>query len=125
MNGKIAADWRPEEFTPIGVVKVSKAALELGRAVGIAGRRRLPGKDWVVQFHWYLSQRYRYPGTDWVEEGPGLDVGASERTEIPADRIQVVDGVEFVVAIPKDICEAATERLIDVAEDGSTKLILK
>jgi hypothetical protein len=79
----------------------------------------------VVQFHWYLSQRYRYPDTEWVEEGPGLGVGASERSEIPADRIQVVDGVEFAVAIPKDICEGAPERLIDVAGDGSTKLVLK
>jgi hypothetical protein len=125
MSGRIDAEWRPEEFTPVGVVKVSNAALELGRAVGAAGRRRLPGKDWVVQFHWYLSQRYRYPDTDWVEEGPGLDVGASERSEIPPDRIAVIDGLEFAVAIPKDICEAATERLIDVAGDGTTKLILR
>ncbi len=59
------------------------------------------------------------------DQGPGLDVGAYERSEIPADRIAVIDGLEFAVAIPKDVCEAATERLIDVAGDGSTKLVLR
>lgn len=125
MSGKIDENWKPGEFTPIGVVRLSEAALELGRAVVAAGRSELPGKDWVASFHSYLSLRWRDPGADWLEGGPGLTAGASERSEIPADRIQVVDGLEFAVAIPKDICEAVTERLIDVAGDGSTKLVLR
>jgi len=65
-------------------------------------------------------------GRGWARpEGPGLELGASERSEIPPDRIEVIDGLEFAIAIPKDICEAVTERLIDVAEDGSTKLVLR
>lgn len=79
----------------------------------------------MASFHSYLSLRWKDPGEDWVEEGPGLTAGASERTEIPADRIAVVDGLEFAIAIPRDICEAAAERLIDVAGDGSTKLVLR
>jgi hypothetical protein len=126
MTRKIEVDWRPEEFTPVGVLKVSQGALELVRGVGVASRRAHQGKQWVASFHWYLSERVRYPGADWGEvQAPGLDIGAYERSEIPPDRIEVVDGLEFAIAIPKDICEAAAERLIDVAGDGSTKLVLR
>ncbi len=126
MSARIDADWGPGEFTPVGVLKVSQAALELGRGVVAAGRNALPGKDRVASFHSYLSQRYRDPGrTGWKRGRGSLPVRASVRRFRPPDRIEVADGLEFAIAIPKDICEAATERLIDVAEDGSMKLVLR
>ena len=122
---RIELDWRPDEFAPAGIIKLSEAVVELAHALRAAGQRQRSSKDWVLSFNWCLSRRYRDPGADWVDEGPGVMAAASERSEIPPDRIEMIDGLEFAVAIPKDICEAARERLIDVAEGGTTKLILR
>lgn len=121
----IAESWTPDQFTPPGIVKVSPSALEIARAVGEEGIRAVPGKDWVMTFYWYLSETVTHPDSSREEHGPGLDVGGLERWQIPADRIETVDGFEFAIQIPKDVCEAATERLIDREDETSTAVILR
>ena len=124
MNKPIQVSWTPDEFTPVGVLDVTPEALEIARAVVAEGRRVLPGKDWVASFGWHDWQEATFSDPS-IDTGPGTDIGAHERHEIPPDRIATVNGFEFAIQIPKEVCEAATERVIDRVDENSTKVVLK
>jgi hypothetical protein len=52
-------------------------------------------------------------------------MGAYEPDKIPDGVTQTVNGVTFAVTIPHDVYDAAKEKKIDVASDGSTQVALK
>jgi hypothetical protein len=51
-------------------------------------------------------------------------LGAYERERVPAAMMATVDGVEFVVCIPRAIYEKADRRMIDRDDAKRTKLVL-
>lgn len=54
-----------------------------------------------------------------------LDVGAIGRSEIPADAIQTVDGLDLVIQIPLAVLQKSVQRLIDIDENAFSTLVLK
>jgi hypothetical protein len=57
--------------------------------------------------------------------GPGLDIVAYDRPDVPAEVVQQRDGIAFAANIPSRIYEASAERLIDVDETAFSKLVLR
>ena len=55
----------------------------------------------------------------------GLDLGAYARSDVPPGAIHRVDGVAFVIKIPKEIYAASAERLIDVDPAAPSKFVLR
>jgi hypothetical protein len=109
-----------------GTVAVSDAAVELARKFAEEIKRTRPGESWIVGFDWADERRIRFPrnSNHWEDLGPGLDLGAYERERVPAAMMATVDGVEFVVCIPRAIYEKADRRMIDRDDAKRTKLVL-
>lgn len=115
----------PDWFTPPGTVKVSASALDLARRFGDDARHARPDEEWIVSFDWADSRRVRRTDNQWEELGEGLDLAAYERRKVPVGSTQTVDGVEFAVKIPSQICERSRERLIDRDDTVRSKLTLR
>ncbi len=115
-------------YAPPGTVKVSAAALQLARefAEEIAPTRPEPENDWVISFDWAESRSIRRRvGGPREELGPGLDLAAYARSDVPPEVIQVSDGLEFAIQIPKQVREASKELLIDYDATVLSKLTLR
>ena len=113
-------------FARPGEVSVSAAALELARNFDKAVRAATSDTDWIVTFEWTLERRVRYrPDGPWQDMGPGLDLSTYARSDTPANVIQRVGELEFVIKVPKDVYEHAVQRLIDVDETAFGKLALR
>jgi hypothetical protein len=115
-----------EGFVPPGVVRVSPAALALGRAFRTAVGQARVGQDWLIAYDWAESRRLRKPNTnDWEDLGAGLDFAAYERDAVPIGAIQTIDALEVLIKIPIDILEASRERLIDTDNTRKAMLVLR
>jgi hypothetical protein len=109
-----------DAFLPPGSVTVTDAALAVAKGFEEAVRKARPDVSWIVVFDWW---------DDWSAGGakqePRLGMGAYETAQVPEGVTQTTNGVTFGVIIPREIFDAAAERKIDVAGDGSTQVALK
>lgn len=112
-------------FAAPGTVRVSASALRMAREFSAQVHATGPGRGLVIAFDWADSRFVRRPvGGPRGELGPGLDIVAYDRADIPADVIQTIDGFDFAVRIPKIIYEARSLRLIDVDASAVSGLTL-
>lgn len=107
-------------FTPPGTIAVSSRALEKARVFLDEAKQREPSKDWLVAFNWGDTRRYRNikAGIGWQDLGPGIDIVAYERQDVPPQAIHDIGGTDIVIAIAKSIWEQAIEKMIDIDESG-------
>lgn len=113
-------------FVPPGAVNISSSALDLARRFGEHVKKTRPDESWVIAFDWADERRVRLPDSNrWEELGAGLDLGAYDRVDLPEGVTQTIDHVEFVVTIPRQVFERATERVIDMDDAAPAKLVLK
>jgi hypothetical protein len=104
---------------------VSPAALKYARAV-IGAVTAAHGDGNILMFDWtdMLTFKPDPNGPPQVVKD-FLDVGAISRGEIPADAIQTVDGLDFVIQLPLKVLQKSVQRLIDFDENAFAKLVLK
>jgi hypothetical protein len=116
-------------FTHARVIAVSPAALAMAREFAQAARETRPGKDWLVCFDWAYSRTMRFPrpGGPMQELGPGLDLTAYERSEVPKECVDAAQGFEFAVKVPSSVWLHSQRRLIDVDNSTSSlwRLVLR
>lgn len=113
------------EFVVPGTIRVSAAALDYARDF-VATVTAAHGGSYVALFDWSQSITVR-PTPDAVPE-PVDDcvmVGAAERTDVPAEFIHSVDGVEFVIALPEEILRASVQRIIDFDKSAFFNFVLR
>jgi hypothetical protein len=112
-------------FTPPGLVRISTRAMDLARDFAAQAAQQAPDKDWVVAFNWADSRQYRdiLAGMNWMDLGPGLDVVAYERREVPPQAIDVVEEMDVFVVIPSSILDRSSQKLIDVDEEARLVLL--
>jgi hypothetical protein len=118
---------RFDGFTSPGLVKVSSAALRMAREFGDFLRQEKPDGDWIVGFDWADSRQMRFPrpGGAMQELGPGFDLAAYERGNVPHEVIQSIDGVIFAIKIPSRVWLNSAKRTIDVDASGKSGLTLR
>ncbi len=113
-------------FAPPGTMRISASALQMAREFDEQVRRARTDSVRVIAFDWAISRGIRRRVDGPMEElGPGLDLVSFDRSEIPAEVIQRVEGVEFAIKVPSHIYEASVGRLIDVDETALSKLVLR
>ena len=117
--------WPQSGFLFRGMVRVTPAALDLARAFAEKMQASQPGEDRVVSFNWADMRRLRLHGNTWADVGPSLALGTWPRAEVPAECIEVVDGLAFAIWIPEPTRSAARERRIDRDDSVPTKLTLR
>jgi Phage capsid family len=61
----------------------------------------------IVSIDWALSVILRHPGQPEQQVGPCLMSGAYRRDQVPAEFIDVVEGLELVFQIPDHVCRRA------------------
>src|SRR5256885_9720657 len=112
---------RLDGFTFPGLLKVSAAALRMARDFGDFLRHEQPDGDWIVCFDWADSRQMRFPRPSGAmqELGPGFDLAAYERKDVPDEVMQTIDGVAFPIKVPSRVWLNSAQRLIDV--DPSTR----
>jgi hypothetical protein len=102
-------------FAPPGVVSVSAPALEMARKFDKHVKSTRSGDEWVIAFD---------VDGPMEELGPGLDLVAFKRSDVPDEAVQHVEDVTFVIKIPSQVYEASSQRLIDVDEKAFSKVVL-
>ena len=119
-------DELPGGFARPGVVSISPTALELAKQYrNEIVRTKTPG-DWVVCFDWATSRRARRPQTnEWFDLGAGFDLSSYERSKVPTEAVQVVDGLEFLVKISVGALRSSKRRLIETDTGVRTHLALR
>ena len=113
-------------YAPPGVVRVSPEALKMARRFYETVRRMPQVREPLVTFGWSTARSSRIrPDGPWEDVGPGLGLGAGERSAAPSEAIQAMDGLEFTIRIPREVYERSRQKLIDVDETAFEKLTLK
>jgi len=108
-----------------GVLAVSPAALNYAREV-IEAVTAAHGDGNIVMFDWTDMMTFKTdPNAPLQVVKDFLSVGAIGRSEIPADAVQTVDGLDIVIQIPLAILQKSQQRLIDIDENAFAKLVLK
>jgi hypothetical protein len=116
----------PRHFVAPGSVKVSPAAWKLAREFDERVRRSKSYDEWVICFNWGDSRGIRRRVDGPMEDvGPGLDIVAYDRADVPTEFVQLNGGIAYAIQIPSRIYEPSTERLIDVDETAFSKLVLR
>ena len=114
-----------KEFVAPGVLRVSPAALNYAREF-IEAVTAAHGDGNIAIFGWTDMVTFK---TD--PDGPlqivkdFMDLGGISRSQIPADAIETVDGLDIVIQIPLKILQKSVQRLIDMDETAFAKLVLK
>ena len=118
--------FRRLSFAPPGAVEVSPAAWQMAREFDERVRRSKSYKEWVIAFDWADARSIRRRIDGPMEDiGPGLDIVAYDRPDVPPEAVQQRDGIAFAIHIPSRVYEASTERLIDVDETAFSKVVLR
>jgi hypothetical protein len=87
---------------PLGSTKLSASALQQVKMFMRQVRRASPQDDWIASISWATKRKYKGPNdVDWIKVEDGLQLGAYQRTEVPSDVIDKVDGVEIVFGAPE------------------------
>lgn len=125
----MAPDYRKPPysfFAPPGTVRVSESALEIARRYADELRRKRPPSEWLLSFDWADERAVRRPSGGPLEElGPGLDLVAYDKGDVPLDVLQTVDGLTFAIKIAAHIYGNSVLRLIDTDDKEPSKLILR
>ena len=118
---------RLDGFTLPRLLKVSAAALRMARDFGDFLKQDKPDQDWVVCFDWADSRQMRFPRPSGAmqELGPGFDLAAYERKNVPDEVMQAIDGVAFAIKVPSRVWLNSAKRLIDVDPRDSSGLVLR
>lgn len=122
-EAKLPLDW----FTRPGTVTISPAALTMAKEFRDEIVRTNPGEDWVVCFDWADSRRARKArgSNEWIDLGSGLDLTGYERFKVPAEAIQVADGLEVLIKIAESVLKNSKRKLIDIDADTRTHLTVR
>ena len=124
MSSELAKRQLPDGYQRPGLVRVSPSALKQAQDFSEAVQKLRPGEEWVVVFDWATARSYRNKNETIEHDlGPGLDLGAAERHEVPEEVIESNGDFKFAVQIPVEILQKSLERLIDI--DENQKLILR
>jgi len=118
---------RLDGFTLPGIVNVSTAALEMARDFAASLKRDRPQEDWVVCFDWADSRQMRFPRPSGAmqELGPGFDLAAFQRRNVPDALIQTIEGTNFAMKVPSRVWLNSAKRLIDVDPSNGSGLTLR
>lgn len=117
-------DHDSTDLAPPNTVRVSAAALEIARKL----MQSIPAEErasCVAAFTWSRGRASGPPGGPYDIYGPGLDVVALGRDQIPPAAIEEGGGIEFVVEIPKERYEQSGQREIDVDDAEPFGLVLR
>jgi hypothetical protein len=100
-------------FNSPGQVGISHAALaevrEFAAAVGALNH----GAQ-IVGIDWALSVIQRDPGQPEQHLGACLMIGAYRRDQVPAEFIDVIEGLELAFKIPDNVWPPGAQRIVDV-----------
>ena len=108
-----------------GVLRLSTEALNYAREF-VEAVTAAHGDGNIAMFVWVDLMTFKPdPAATTRVVKDFLDVGAIGRSEIPADAIQTVDGLDVVIQIPLAVLQKSVQRLIDVDENAFSKLVLK
>jgi hypothetical protein len=120
----IAKPVDEDGFTPPGAIELSRSAWQLARAFDETVKGM--SKDWIVTFGWGDSISLKSgPDEPYRDIGGCLTLGAYKRREVPPGFVQTVEGLEFVIQIPRKVWEGSSRRVIDVDETLPFKLALR
>jgi hypothetical protein len=100
-------------FNVPGQVRISPEALaearEFAAAVGALNHgAQIAGIDWAS------SVILQEPGEPEQQVGPCLMIGAYRRDQVPAEFIDVIDGLELAFKIPDNVWPPGAQRIVDV-----------
>jgi hypothetical protein len=113
------------DFVAPGVLRVSSQALKCARDF-VESVSAAHGDGYIAVFDWSTKVEYRPdPNAELRTVYDCLGVGANHRSEIPADAVQTVDGLDFAITIPLKVLQKSEQRLIEVDENALFRLILK
>jgi hypothetical protein len=112
-------------FVTPGTLDVSAAALNYARDF-IATVAAAHGDNYVATFDWSQSITAR-PTPDGTPEHVDdcLMLGAYERSDVPPEAIQTVDGVEFAIRMPDEVLQASVRRVIDLDKSFFFNFVLR
>ena len=112
-------------YSPPGSINISPAALALALRFRDAAVTADPAKDWVIVFDWGDTRRIRQAsGTQWLDLGPGIDLAAYERTDLPNGVTDTIEHMPVALKVPGHITLASVRRLIDRDDTLMSKLRL-
>jgi hypothetical protein len=100
-------------FNRPGEVGMSPAALAEAREFAAAVGALNHGAQ-IVSIDWALSVLVREPGQPERQVGPCLMIGAYRRDQVPAEFIDVIDGLELAFQIPDNVWPPGAQRIVDV-----------
>jgi len=96
------------DFAPCGLITLSSEALADAREFVNHLQRFEPTSRWIAGFAWCYARTMREsPNSEVIDEGPGIDLAGYRTNEIPADAVELRDGVPVTFIIPRDKVEAA------------------
>jgi len=102
-----------EDFAPRGVIALSPEALADAKEFVGHLQRFEPTSRWIAGFAWCYARTMREsPNSELIDEGPGIDLAGYRTSEIPADAVELRDGVPVTFIIPRDKIEAAERKEI-------------
>ena len=112
-------------FVTPGTLDVSAAALKYARDF-IATVAAAHGDNYVATFDWSQSVTVRTtPDATPELVDDCLMLGAYERSDVPPEAIQIVDGVEFAIRVPEEISQASARRVIEFDKNHFFKFVLR
>jgi hypothetical protein len=100
-------------FNRPGEVGISPAALAEAREFAAAVGALNHGSQ-IVSIEWALSIIQRDPGQPEQQLGPCLMIGAYRRDQVPAQFIDVIDGLELAFRIPDNAWSPGAQRIVDI-----------
>src|SRR3954469_15527750 len=100
-------------FNRPGQVGISPAALAEAREFAAAVGALNHGAQ-IVSIDWSLSVIVREPGKPEQHLGNCLMIGAYRRDQVPAEFVNVIDGLELAFKIPDDVWPLGAKRVVDV-----------
>jgi hypothetical protein len=113
-----------EPWVPPRTIALSSRVISFAREFmeSVNGER---GKNWIVGIGWATSVTVKEsPDAASKDLGPGLSLGAYRRPEVPEGMIDRVEGLEFVLHIPRDVWERSAQRRIEFDDNLLFKLKL-
>jgi hypothetical protein len=107
-------------------ISLSLSARDLALAYALKVNETSPDRRFLVVFDWADERRARQKGTNnWHDLGPGLDLVAYHRSQVPAPCVVRADDFEFAVKIPAEVLPRKADILIDVDGTVPHQLVLK
>jgi hypothetical protein len=115
---------RDEPWVPPDTITLSPRVRGFAREFieSVNGER---GNAWIASIGWATSVTIK-DSRDAAPQavGPGLSLGADRRNEVPPEAIDRVDGLEFVLRVPREVWERSSLKRIEFDESLLFKLKL-